>query len=328
MGKIYNALKRAEKESKTIREKRQIFAHNRDNALPETNNESKQIKSYEQKEQVKDIQHITDKTKLPDLKLIPDGVAPKKKETKKSSFLSIFKKAERDITPGLLTNRNLFTIQDPHSMAAEQYRILRARILSFGKAKNIKTILVTSCLPEEGKSTVSSNLAICMANGINEHALLIDCDLRRPTIHSIFGLNRDAGLSNYLNDDISLPQTLNKTEVKRLTLISAGTPPGNPSELLSSQKMKDLIEEVRARYDDRYIIFDSTPVHQTPDPTILAHHVDGIILVVKAGKTNREIITKTLASLGREKILGVVFNMAREPVKSYYHNYDYYYSTQ
>ena len=327
MGKIYDALKRAEKEAKILKANYRPHDETDKDTTPPMNI-SQQGKTDEHVLKARFAKGEKERTKVHNISLIPDDTSPKKKNVRFFPFSNPLKKEKKEVRQRPQTSKSLFPIQDPHSMAAEQYRILRARILSFGKLKNMRTILVTSCLPEEGKSTVSSNLAICIANGINEHALLIDCDLRRPTIHSIFGLNRNAGLSNYLNDDISLPQTLNKTEVKKLTIIPAGTPPGNPSELLSSQKMKDLIEEVKTRYDNRYIIFDSTPVHQTPDPTFLAQHIDGIILVVKAGKTNREIIIKTVESIGREKILGVVFNMAQEPIKSYYHNNDYYYSTQ
>jgi len=192
----------------------------------------------------------------------------------------------------------------------------------------MKTFLITSCLPGEGKSTVSSNLSICIANSINEHALLIDCDLRRPSIHKIFGLDNSSGLSNYLNEDIDISQAMNKTEVEKLTIITSGSTPNNPSELLSSNKMFYLIQEIKERYTDRYVIFDSTPIYQTSDPTTLARHIDGIILVVKSGETNREIIAKMVEYLGKDKIMGIVFNMTQEPIRSYYYNYNYYYSSQ
>lgn len=324
MGKIYDALKRAERESKIIRGNLRPL-DSKDATLPEIKNESKHTISDEQNEKAINVQKITETTKIPSLKLMHEGAAPRKKETRRFSFLNILKRGEKNVIQRALTNRSLFAIQDPNSIAAEQYRILRARILSFIKENNMKTILITSCLPMEGKSTVSSNLSITIANGVNEHALLIDSDLRRPSIHKFFGLNSTTGLSNYLKEDIQLPQILNKTKVEKLTILPAGTIPDNPSELLSSNKMMDLIQEVKARYDDRYIIFDSTPVHQTPDPAILAKHIDGIILVVKAGKTNREIVARTVESLGKEKILGIVFNMAQEPIKSYYYNYNYNY---
>ena len=326
MGRIYNALKKAEKEAKIIKERR--LSHGKKITLPEIKKESAHIIPDRQKDKTKDVHELTEATKVTNLKLMTEGTVHKKRENKKFSFLNVLKKVGGDVTQGSLTNRNLFAIQEPNSLAAEQYRILRARILGFTKEKNMKTFLITSCLPGEGKSTVSSNLSICIANSINEHALLIDCDLRRPTIHKIFGLDNSSGLSNYLNEDIDLYQAMNKTEVEKLTIIPSGSTPNNPSELLSSNKMFDLIQEIKERYTDRYVIFDSTPIYQTSDPTTLAKHIDGIILVVKSGETNREIIAKMVEYLGKDKIMGIVFNMTQEPIRSYYYNYNYYYSSQ
>jgi len=319
MGKIYDALKRAEREAKIIRERH--FVPERKDITSMNDHAESTPAPREQQEITPALSVQPEAHRIPELKLIPEGATSEMKEVR---TLPRFKKEGKKIS----SERNLFVIQDPNSFTSEQYRILRARIQSYGKEAGIKTILITSCLPEEGKSTVSSNLSICIAHSINEYALLIDCDLRRPVIHKCFEVRNTTGLSNYLSENIALPHALNKTKIEKLTILPAGAPPSNPSELLSSQKMVDLIQEVRARYDDRYIIFDSTPVHQTPDPTILAKYVDGIILVVREGRTNREIVAKTVETLGREKILGVVFNMAREPIKSYYYNYNYYYSTK
>ncbi len=326
MGKIYNALKKAEKEAKIIKERR--LSLGKTTTLPEIKKELAHIIPDRQKDKTKDVPEITETTKATNLKLMTERTVHKERENKKFSFLNILKKVGGDVTQRSLTNRNLFTIQEPNSLAAEQYRILRARILGFTKENNMKTFLITSCLPGEGKSTVSSNLSICIANSINEHALLIDCDLRRPSIHKIFGLDNSIGLSNYLNEDIDLSQTMNKTEVEKLTILPAGSTPNNPSELLSSNKMFDLIQEIKERYTDRYVIFDSTPIYQTSDPTTLARHIDGIILVVKSGETSREIIAKMVEYLGKDKIMGIVFNMTQEPIRSYYYNYNYYYSSQ
>lgn len=326
MGKIYDALKKAEKEAKINRANHQSLDNKKiinSREPSEAKKEFNHMSLDTRKGKSGDAQEMMEMTKTPSLKLIPEVITPIKKEARRFPLLNLLKRKEKNSG-----DRNLFVMHDPNSFAAEQYRILRTRILGFGKEINMRTILITSCLPEEGKSTVASNLSICIANGINEHVLLIDCDLRRPVIHKIFGLNGNAGLSNYLNEDVTLSHTLTKTEVEKLTIIPAGTSPDNPSELLSSNKMMDLVHEVKSRYDDRYIIFDSTPVYQTPDPAILAKHIDGIVLVVKSGKANREVIARTVESLGKEKILGVVFNMSHEPVKSYYYNYNHYYSTQ
>jgi len=239
MGKIYDALKRAEREARIIKQKQRSLNNNdiiNVRELTKTKGETPLTSSDKREEKARDVQEITETAKAPKLKLIPEVTTPKKGETRRLSFLNLLRRGEKK-----LANKNLFVLQDPHSHVAEQYRILRTRILSSSKENNTKTILITSCLPEEGKSTVSSNLSICIANGINEHALLIDCDLRRPVIHKVFGLNNRVGLSNYLDEDIPLPHMLNKTEVEKLTILPSGNSPDNPSELLSSKKMEDLI---------------------------------------------------------------------------------------
>jgi exopolysaccharide/PEP-CTERM locus tyrosine autokinase len=321
MGKIYDALKRAEKEAKINRENQQSLNNKETITSREPSSEAKKESTHmgldTRSEKSRNAQEMTATTKAPNLKLIPEITAPKNREARGFPFLSRLKKKPGDITP--------FVMQDPHSFVSEQYRTLRSRILSFSKENDLRTILITSCLPGEGKSTVSSNLSICIANGKDEHALLVDCDLRKPSIHKNFGLNNNQGLSNYLNQDIHLSQALYKTEIGKLTLLPAGTHPDNPSELISSEQMRNLLQEMKTRYSNRYIIIDSTPANQTPEPAILAEQVDGVILVVKAGMAGRELIARTVKQLGKEKILGVVFNMVQEPIKSRY-NYNYYYS--
>jgi len=315
MGKIYDALKKAEREAKTSREKH----HSSYNRSPlEVREHQESITTPAPAAPDKTVNDAKDSQKKP---------GPIASEPKKIFSPALFKRIE-NTKATKLTSTNLFLLKDPHSVAAEQFRILRSLVFNFNKSHNLRTILITSCLPEEGKSTVSSNLAICIARSVNQYTLLVDCDLRKPSIHKIFDLNGGPGLSDYLNQDITLSQTLNKTEIDKLTIIPAGNHPDNPSELLSSEKMKHLVQEVKAKYNDRYIIFDSTPVNQTSEPAILAEQVDGIILVVRAGKTDRELAARTVDHLGKEKILGVVFNMAQEPIKSRYYNYNYYYSQE
>ena len=222
----------------------------------------------------------------------------------------------------------LIALSAPQSPEAEQFRILKSRVISFCKEKGLRTLLITSCLPEEGKSTVAANLSVCIANGVNERALLLDCDLRRPSIHKVFNLNSHSrGLADYLaQESLPLQKVIHATGIDKLTIIPAGTVPDNPSELLSSNKMIKLLQEVKSQYSDRYIVLDSTPAHQTPEPSTLSRYVDGVILVVRAGKTGRDTVTRVVESLGKNKIIGVVFNMVSEPVRSYYYNYNSYYS--
>jgi protein-tyrosine kinase len=202
----------------------------------------------------------------------------------------------------------LVSLLDPNGMEAELFRLLRARILFPQTSEPPRTILVTSALAEEGKSFVAANLAISMARHVDQHVLLVDCDLRKPTIHSKFGLQGCKGLSEYLSTGQETPTLLVKTGVEKLKLLPSGAPPPNPSELVTSSKMSALIQELKARYDDRYIIIDSPPAMMAPETSAIAKWVDGILLVVKYGFTPMYAVEELVTQLDREKIIGAVIN--------------------
>jgi capsular exopolysaccharide synthesis family protein len=152
---------------------------------------------------------------------------------------------------------DLVSLANPDSPEAELFKLLRTQVLFPPSGRPPRTILVTSAVAEEGKSFVAANLAVNIAKSVDEHVLLVDCDLRRPSIHSKFGFNGVKGLSEYLSAGIELPYLILKTGVEKLTLLTSGTPPPNPSELITSSKMAALIEELKARFNDRFIIIDS-----------------------------------------------------------------------
>ena len=241
------------------------------------------------------------------------------------SFLTPRRVEKQIPDPENLTTNDLFYLSNHSSFVAEQYRLLRSYLFKFNKAKPLRTILITSTLPNEGKTVTAYNLAACIASSINEHVLLVDTDLRKPSLHKFFGLNPNGGLANYLAGEEKLPHFLVKTDIDKLTILPAGLVTDNPSELIASEKMKLFIQEVKSRYDDRFIIFDSSPLQQTTEPRIIAEQVDGIILVVASGQTHRQLVAKSVADLGKDKILGIVFNKSREKskVSKYYYNYYY-----
>jgi len=220
-------------------------------------------------------------------------------------------------------DKNLVSLWDPQSYAAEQFKLLRTNILYPVSGVPPRSILVTSAMPGEGKSFVAANLAVSIALNINRHVLLIDCDLRKPDIHRNFGFRRVPGLSEYLTGRMELPSLLLKTGVEKLTLLPGGTPPPNPSELVSSEKMAELLEEVKHRYQDRLIVIDSPPPGMAAETGVLARQVDGILLVSRHRKTPREDLETLIERMGAEKILGAVvnFNEGRSSRYSGYHHY-------
>lgn len=219
---------------------------------------------------------------------------------------------ERQLDPNLITHHS------PQSIESELFKVLRTNLLYPSAGSVPKTILVTSALPGDGKSLVSANLAISIAQGVEEHVLLIDCDIRKPSIHSMFGHHQVIGLSEYLSQDRDLSNFILKTPVEKLSIISGGSPPANPAELLSSKKMKALIKDVSGRYEDRFVIIDSPPPSMAAETTAIANLVDGVIVVVKNGKTPRNAVTELVEQIGKEKLLGVVLNFFDQSIKKYY----------
>lgn len=212
------------------------------------------------------------------------------------------------------------TMFDSRSTAAEAYRVLRTSVLLSAAGSPPKTILVTSGQAGEGKTTTTINTAISLAQ-LNASVLVIDADLRRPSAHKMFGIQSTRGLSTYLSRDVDLKSLIQKLEIPNLSLLPCGAIPPNPAELISSQKMKNMIKELSAHYD--HILIDSPPLMNVTDPVILSTLVDGVILVVHGGKSNKHVIQRTrreLMNVGA-KIFGVVLNnvdLKRE-------GYDYYY---
>jgi len=216
----------------------------------------------------------------------------------------------------------------PKSPASEAFKALRTR-LQYAKLEEtpIKIILMTSSVPSEGKTTISLNIAGSLAQ-MDKKVLLLDCDLRKPRIHNIFSFDRYPGLSDYLFSNASLEEITRDTKIENLKVITSGTIPPNPSELLSSKQMKDFLDKMRGIYD--FIIIDSPPYISVTDAEILFRISDGTILVLRAGKTPADAFFRTcdkLMKLNSHNFLGVVFNnFSYKSSYGYYYNYYYYYS--
>ncbi|MBX4270570.1 CpsD/CapB family tyrosine-protein kinase [Clostridium estertheticum] len=223
---------------------------------------------------------------------------------------------------------DLITFKEPNSPMSESYRTLRTNIQFSSFDKKIKTLLLTSSGPGEGKTTTSSNLAMVMAQGGNK-TLLIDCDQRKPQVHKVFGFSNEKGLSNMLVSDeddgeVNKNVGIHETVQPNLHVLTSGTRPPNPAELLGSAKMKNFIEELKKTYD--YIILDTPPIILVTDAQILAQYTDGCLLVVSSGEAERDAAIKAKGLLEKvsAKILGIVLNKVDIKRKGYY-NYQYEY---
>lgn len=212
----------------------------------------------------------------------------------------------------------LVTYHEPGSLEAETFKVLKTNILFPKEGKTPRTILVTSTSPNEGKTFVSANLAISIALGVEEHVLLVDGDLRRSSIQERFGYKKAAGLSEYLTSKMPLQQFFLKTPIEKLSILGGGRMPLNPTELLSSKKMSDLILEIKNRYNDRYIIIDSPPPAAAAETIALSKQVDGVLLVVKERGEQRKLVKETIEMIQRDKILGIVVNWSQRKLHKYY----------
>lgn len=215
----------------------------------------------------------------------------------------------------------------PNATASESFKALRTRVMYSKLESELKTILVTSSVPSEGKTTVAINLSGSFALA-DKKVLLLDCDLRKPRIHSVFKSERFPGLSDYLFSNVSLEDIIRPTKLQNLSFITSGTIPPNPSELLGSKQMSDFLEKLRELYD--IIILDSPPFISVTDPEILARISDGTVLIVQANKTPMDAFLKTCArivNIDHHKFLGSVLNnFSLKSAYGYYYNYYYYYS--
>jgi len=216
-------------------------------------------------------------------------------------------------------------IAGQHSFAEDQFRKVKTCI--FRRSTNPpRLILITSAAPGEGKTTVAVNLAITISKEIHRKVILIDADLRKPNVFREKYSN-SRGLSDYLAGELPAAEILtnfetDKFETDKFMIIPAGNPPEKPAELIGSRKMKELVKALQENCDDQFILIDSPPVLSASEPLLMSEWVDGIILVVMAGHVPKPAVRRVIDALGREKIIGVVFNQKNlKPSKHYYDRY-------
>jgi succinoglycan biosynthesis transport protein ExoP len=226
------------------------------------------------------------------------------------------------------TNGNTFTMPgqvaalESRSSVAEAYRVLRTSVMLSSAGGPPKLILVTSGQPGEGKTTTTVNTAVSLAQ-LGASVLIIDCDLRKPSTHKVFGVDHSRGVSTYLSRDVPLEGLIQKLPIANLSLLPCGPIPPNPAELISSEKMKNMLQMLTEQYD--HILIDSPPLMHVTDPVILSTMTEGVILVVQSGKTTRDMLRRArqeLTTVGA-KIFGVVLNNV-DFRKNGYDDYYYY----
>lgn len=219
-----------------------------------------------------------------------------------------------------LQNRSLISMTTPKSPIAEQFRTIRTNIQFSNVDDELQTMIVTSSGPAEGKSTTTANLAVVFAQQ-GKRVLLIDADLRKPTVHYTFRTENHIGLSNVLTRQTSLEEAVTVTAQDKLWVLPSGPIPPNPSELLGSKGMNNLLEQAKREYD--VIILDTPPVLAVTDAQVLSNLADGVVLVVSSGKTETDAAKKAkeLLESAKSKILGVVLNNKKVQDSQYYYYY-------
>jgi non-specific protein-tyrosine kinase len=213
---------------------------------------------------------------------------------------------------------DLITITNPRSPISEAYRTLRTNLSFYSLDDPLRTLVVTSPAADEGKSTTVANLAVTMAQS-GRRIVLVDCDLRRPSLHKIFDLSAEPGLTNYvLNEADTIP--LQESEVDNLWLLTSGPQPPNPADLLGSRQLDAIIDRLTAEYD--FVLFDAPPVVGVTDAVVLGAKADGVLLVVSAGNTRRDSAerAKDLLEKARVRIVGATLTNAPSegPASGYY----------
>ena len=210
---------------------------------------------------------------------------------------------------------------DGSGKIVEEYRMLLMHIMSLDTASEIKTLAVTSSHPGEGKTITALNLGVVMACNFNKQTLIVDCNMRNPAVHRFMGINAEEGLSNILKDDVPFNVELIQTDINNLSILPAGKISSNPSQILASARMENLLRELKDSFD--YVIFDTPAIMPYADAKILAPLVNGVLLVIKSGATRREVVQRVESILTgvQSRVLGYVLAGVEYHIPEYIHRH-------
>lgn len=230
----------------------------------------------------------------------------------------MFKKKKKQVQTAFA--RQLITVANPKSVIAEQFKIIRTNLNFSMPQENLRSLVITSTQMSEGKSTISSNLGVTYAQA-GKRVIFVDADMRKPTVHHTFGLKNATGLSNLLIKELKMQDVIQQTTIPNLEVITSGPIPPNPAELLSSVELKQLLEQLKQQYD--LVIFDAPPVLPVTDAQIISNMMDGTVLVINSGETEKDGVVKAKELLEKSKanLLGVVLNNVKLEDNNYYYRY-------
>ena len=218
-----------------------------------------------------------------------------------------------------LLKQNRVILDDDHDDFSHAYKVLRTRVWQKMKEEGWNSIAVTSCNPNEGKTLTSINLALSLAMmKANHSVLLVDLDLRRPSISKYLNLKTEYGLSDYLEAGVPLDKILINPGIGRFIILPGNKPIKNSSEILSSARLEHLVHDFKTRYPSRLVVFDLPPLLASDDVLVFMPYVDAVLLVIEEGKTVSDDIKRAVQILGPEKLMGTVLNKSDEVVSTYY----------
>jgi non-specific protein-tyrosine kinase len=212
----------------------------------------------------------------------------------------------------------------PDAPELDLYKVLRTKIQHLSQVEGLNTLMITSPQPGEGKTLTSINLALTFSMAYNQTVLLVDCDFRRQGIHKTLGFDKDLNLIDYLVDERPLSDLIVWPGIDKLTLISGNRTIDSSAELLGSPRMQTLMEELKSRYPDRYVLLDTAPLLGGADAMALTPYVDIIIMVIEQGRTSMRDVQKAVEMIPREKFLGFVMNRQKISSRKRYGYYHYY----
>jgi receptor protein-tyrosine kinase len=272
---------------------------------------------------------------MPSSQIAPQAAISANHVAAASSAVAGERKPEQDVSSRYveldlqrLDEMRVVTPRSPRSQIAEEFRMIKRPILANARGKgaspveNGNLIMVTSSVPGEGKSFNSINLAMSIAMELDNTVLLVDADVARPSVLNLLGLPPAKGLMDVLLDkSVGLPDVLLRTNIEKLTLLPAGMPHKNATELLASGAMKSLLVEIAHRYPDRIIVFDSPPLMVTTEAPVLAQSMGQIVLVVEAGRTTQTMVKHALAKIADCPVKMLVLNKARYARTDGYYGY-------